>query len=227
MNESYEESDRARGALQELIDAYVQGQEEVILNDKPFSHDYISRTLNKWLLAAVQQLGWVPTPRAMKKRKLQEDDEQQVQQQVQELRQARNDLREVVQDPLDEARAVARQAGHFYEKKSTARRLNFDDHDEEVDEPAQGTHQLSEVPELLARPQPQTPVEHPVKSSPKQRVRWTAEQKNAFKAALKDYGVGSWAQIRDSEEYRKYWMGKDNVQLKDLFRNMKKSGELD
>jgi hypothetical protein len=87
---------------------------------------------------------------------------------------------------------------------------------------------LSDIPPKIAPASPRNAEKKaPVVPSPgSKHKRWTIQQKIAFQAALRDYGVGSWAKIRDAPLYRKYWQGKSNVQLKDLYRTMKDRGEL-
>ena len=155
---------------------------------------------------------------------------------LQELRHARGKLSQaVVVDPLEEirkaSRLAARGGAQLYTKKSSARKLEFSD-DEEIEEPEEeddevhATHELSEIPARLKPRRPRDPSPDRSVESSAGKKRWTQEQKTAFVSALREYGVGNWAAIRDSQHYRKYWSNRNNVQLKDLFRTMKQGGHI-
>jgi hypothetical protein len=224
--------------LKDLVAAYKEGTEGEVLRDKPFVRDFILTKFGKWFKHCITALGPTPAPKALNgKRKR---HAQQSRAQIKGLRNARARLRETVVDPLQEARAIGKQAkqqgGELYTKKKSATRLSFesqeDDEDEELDEPeegAHGTHQLSEVPEKMKYRSPKkarrssggSPMRSPGAGRKK---RWTQDQKNALKAAIKDYGERNWAGIKKAGEYQKYWEGRSNVQIKDLYRTMKKQG---
>jgi hypothetical protein len=220
-----------------LVNAYKEGKEGDILRDKPFARTFIMSKFHKWFKNCISELGPTPDPKALNgKRKR---HAQQSKAQIKGLRNARARLRETVVDPLEEARAIGKQAKHqggeLYTKKKSAKRLSFgnddDEEDEELDEPeeeAQGTHQLSEVPEKMKY---RSPKKTSRKSSGSmkspgagRKKRWTHEQRNALKAAIKDYGLANWAGIKAAEEYGKFWEGRSNVQIKDLYRTMKGQG---
>lgn len=229
MRESYEETSPHNFDLMvALVDSYKKGNEQEILTLKPLIRTRVITLLNRWLKETMTSLGPVPSMTSKRKR-----DRKEMQGQLQGLKRASRHLRStVVVDPLEEARDVAKLArgAQLYTKKISAQRLDFgDDEIQESDEETRGTHQLSEVPVKVAPVRPKNEEnETPVVSSPggAKHKRWTKQQKIAFQAALKDYGVGSWANIRDAPLYRKYWEGKSNVQLKDLYRTMKERGEL-
>ena len=208
------------------MDAYEEGFHSECLNKKPFTAEFLRGKFTKWLTTVMQDFGIVTTPNALKKRM--QHNSGAVKDKMEELRKAREKLTRNVVDPLKEAQEIGKKAGgRFLEEKQSARRLQFDEEDLEVDDPQEspnGTFQLSDVPkrEICAK--------RLSKRSPnndrKRRRGWTKEQKIAFKAALSEYGVGSWASIRDADEYGQYWKGKSNVQLKDLYRTMLKNKEV-
>lgn len=168
-------------------------------------------------------------------------DAQETRGRLQGLKQARGKLNKVVVDPLQEVRkasslaAAATAAGRgelLYTKKSSARKLDFSDDEEieEEDDEVHATHELSDMPAKLLKRRvvmrdasTDGSEELPAVQSKK---KWTQKQKTAFVSALKDYGVGNWAAMRDAQHYRKYWGDKNNVQLKDLFRTMKAAGQI-
>mmetsp|Transcript_19160 Transcript_19160/g.21907 ORF Transcript_19160/g.21907 Transcript_19160/m.21907 type:complete len:375 (+) Transcript_19160:157-1281(+) len=155
-----------------------------------------------------------------------------------ELRKARNDLTRKVEDPFEESRKLAKNAkdngvggGRFFEVKHSARRLEFDQEDLEINDPEEWqpihvTHQLSDLPSTRRQTFNDNSIQTNESKKKKRRIFWSQEQKTAFKAAIADYGIGNWIGIRDAIEYKKYWKGKSNVHLKDLYRNMLKNEEI-
>lgn len=239
------EDDKLYAILESLVDAYKEGKEDALLSDRPFARDFLVTKFRKWFKKSLRELGDAPMSRSVleyqnNKRKR---GAQETRARVKGLRRARTHLRNSVDDPLAEAREVGKQAkaqqeGTLYSKKKSATRLSFgnsqEEEDEEIDDPeegAHGTHQLSEVPEKMKYRSPKKPAKNVATKSPgsARKQKWTQEQKTAFKAALKDYGKGNWAEIRDAAPYRQYWEGRTNVdvKLKDLYRSMKKQGEID
>lgn len=255
MKKEYEKDESLYNVMVALLDAYKEGTEQEILEDKPFARSYVVQKLKKWLKKSLETLGAVPMPKALRKRK--RDTTQETRGQLQDLRRARGQLRGNVVDPLQEAREVGKLArgAQLYDKKASATRLEFSQDEDEVDDPeeargtrqsseqpwgwdpdaaessaaeeAHGTHQLSDMPERMApAARERSPARYVKSPGSGPKRRWTKEQKNAFIAALGDYGTGNWCGMRDSEQYRDYWQGKTNVQLKDLYRTMKQRGEL-
>mmetsp|Transcript_5424 Transcript_5424/g.7849 ORF Transcript_5424/g.7849 Transcript_5424/m.7849 type:complete len:342 (-) Transcript_5424:183-1208(-) len=226
LNANYDPESRASRALHCLVGAYEEGSQSKVLDAKPFTIEFLRKKINSWLNRAVKDLGAMKTPYAMRKRKQSEPGV--IKGQVEELRKARIKLTRTVQDPLEEAKEIGRKiGGGFLETKQSARRLEFNEDDLEVDDSEDspnGTYQLSDVPQK--RIQTESVQERSPSYERKRKNGWTHEQKVAFKAAIADYGIGSWASIRDANEYRNYWSGKTNIQLKDLYRTMVKNGEI-
>lgn len=243
MKETYDEDfPQIYNTIEALVDAYKEGTENDILQRKPFARDRIVAKFQASLTHAVTVLGnttndttdsnSLTTRRRDQKRK-RHHDQGRTRERLQELRQARGKLNDaVIVDPLEEIRKASRLASRgeqLYTKKSSARKLEFSDDEEieeEEDDEVHATHELSDIPAKLwplrrREPSPDRSVE----SSPGKK-RWTKVQKTAFVGALREYGVGNWAAIRDSQHYRKYWRNKNNVQLKDLYRTMKQGGHI-
>lgn len=146
---------------------------------------------------------------------------------IKKLKSARKHLREGGTDPLQEIREVARQAKRpcntntLYEKKTTARTLDFDDECE-----LEGI-KLSSVPSKLNHPSPTTAVNYAagtVSRQPGTRLKWTTEEKNAVKQGLVKFGLGCWREIK--VEYCEILKHRTAVNIKDCVRTMKSNGEL-
>ena len=146
---------------------------------------------------------------------------------IRKLRSARKHLREGVTDPLQEIREVARQAkrpcngNSLYEKKPTARSLDFDE-ESELD-----GIKLSSVPNKMMHPSPTSGVNYAtgtVSRQPGSRLMWTTEEKNAVKQGLVKFGMGCWREIK--VEYCEILKHRTAVNIKDCVRTMKNKGEL-
>lgn len=220
--------DKAKVALKKLMKAHIDGKEKEVLESPPFSHAFIVEKYNKWLQKASGEP--VPTPRSLLGKRKRPDPKQQ----LKDLRRARKDLSHQVVDPLEELRQVAQQAQRagedLYEKKKSAKRLDFDsdEDDEEIDE-AHGTHELSEAPERWASPVRKTSPRKRRTPGSARRKRWTNAQRQALKSAVGEYGAGNWAAIRDCPQYRKFWEDRGGdvaPKLKDLWRTMLRRGEV-
>lgn len=227
LNTNYEAESEASVALNTLVDAYEEGSHSEVLIVKPFTIEFLRKKISSWLNSAIVDVGTISTPYAM--RMFNCNKPAAIKDQLEDLRKARNNLTRTVKDPLEEAQEIGKRAGgRFLETKQSARRLEFDEEDLEVDDPEDcpnGTYQLSDVPE--AQVQSKSDHERSPSHSRKRKNRWIHEQKIALKAAVADYGKGNWAAIRDAQEYKAYWSGKTNVQLKDLYRTMLKNGEIE
>mmetsp|Transcript_31991 Transcript_31991/g.48342 ORF Transcript_31991/g.48342 Transcript_31991/m.48342 type:complete len:343 (+) Transcript_31991:40-1068(+) len=227
LNTNYDTESEASVALNTLVDAYEEGSHSEVLIVKPFTMEFLRKKISNWLNSAIVDVGTISTPYAMRIRNCNKPAA--IKDQLEDLRKARNNLTRTVKDPLEEAQEIGKRAGgRFLEAKQSARRLEFDEEDLEVDDSEaspNGTYQLSDVPE--AQVHSRSDHERSPSHSRKRKNGWTHEQKIAFKAAVADYGVGSWASIRDAKEYEAYWSGKSNVQLKDLYRTMQKKGEIE
>mmetsp|Transcript_16749 Transcript_16749/g.25148 ORF Transcript_16749/g.25148 Transcript_16749/m.25148 type:complete len:552 (-) Transcript_16749:122-1777(-) len=65
------------------------------------------------------------------------------------------------------------------------------------------------------------------KRYPEVRLRWSADEEEAFMEGIRKHGVGSWAEILQDPELSFRFCGRTNVNLKDKYRNLKKIGVLD
>lgn len=225
--------DKAKVALKKLMQAHMDGKEKEVLESPPFSHAFMLEKYNKWLQKACGEP--VPTPRSLLGKRKRPEPKQQ----LKALRRARKELSHQVVDPLEEIRLVAQQARRagedLYEKKKSAKRLDFadsdDDDDEEIEDPdAHGTHELSEAPKRWESPvRRNSPKKRRTTPGSAKRKKWTNAQKRALKSAVDDYGVGNWAAIRDCPRYRQFWEGRGSdvgPKLKDLWRTMVRRGEV-
>jgi hypothetical protein len=207
--------------LKALVLAYREGHEDDLLQLRPFAKDRIITKLRNWLTEQRDN----PTRDAQVGLDL-----------------ARDQLRNAVaEDPLGEARRIASkvkhqtsqessEGGHLYKKKKSSHQLKFtqDDDTPYIEDEAhveEGTHQLSEIPikYVPSANRQASPDNH---DTPTKFRRWTDEQRLAFRDAVQYYGAGNWAAIRDAPEYQRFWGGKSNIQLKDLFRVMRERGEI-
>lgn len=176
------------------------------------------------------RLGTLPIPRALKKERakrkrliLEEDH-------VASLQEARAQLTANVDDPLPEARAIAKKAhkkggGNLYEPKASARRLEFsqdwEDDEDEIDEPLQ----LSAVPPMKTTIKTeQKPTSRP-KSPGQKRRAWSTDERMAVKVGVEKFGVGRWVEIKD--HYHDILKGRTNGMIKDCYRTMVRKGEID
>ena len=57
------------------------------------------------------------------------------------------------------------------------------------------------------------------------RLRWTDEEKNCVKLGVKNHGIGKWVRIK--KEFAQTLRNRTSVQIKDCWRTMSRSGEVD
>lgn len=186
----------------------------------PFSCERESRV---WPSHHFDELDDVKCPAIIK------NDKENSREAMRKLRSARKHLREDFADPLQEIRDVARQAKRskttstLYEKKNTARSLDFDD--SSVSE-AEGP-KLSSVPTKMTFSQAAPAVKKAattVARLPGTRLVWTADEKNAVRQGIIRYGFGKWSKIKS--EYAEILRYRTAVNVKDCARSMKLAGEL-
>lgn len=146
------------------------------------------------------------------------------------------------EEEVERASSVRKGSRALYEEKKTKSTLAFDDTSDDGDDdddedfsPARA--RLSKVAErrkstgsakrasigIYQGPPPDEGVFDEI-GNVVRRHPWTDEEMNALASGLEKFGVGKWVQIKN--EYGHILRNRNSVQVKDKYRNMKKSGEL-
>ena len=116
----------------------------------------------------------------------------------------------------------------FYQKKSSAYQMKFDDSESSNDEEDGHNLVMSKVPDRLEETKDselavlpnQTAVQH---SGPKKRKRFTAEEDDAIMKGVRMCGAGKWSEIKS--QFPIILKDRTAIQIKDRFRTLNKSDE--
>lgn len=181
--------------------------------------------------------GKKPAAVAFRERK---PEEEEVQQQLQGLKEARNNLQNDVEDPLEECEKIAATAGRteqdhaspsrgggLYKRKKTATKIVFSPGDDISEEMGQPT--LSHLPQYAKIRTPQNPVvepDHPELNAQgkRKRRRFTEDEKTAIRQGVRNHGFGKWAAIK--AEFSVVLRNRTSVNIKDCYRTMMKHNEV-